>query len=99
MAFVSFHLLGFVAIPSSSCMPFISKKISDSQVVSFQLFNRSIFPEAGVLLPGHPMGGDREVSAGTRHFLHSFTTTQAGQTSWGNPKKQCIQRCLGNLDT
>ncbi|XP_075384254.1 C-C motif chemokine 24 [Tenrec ecaudatus] len=42
-------LSGPVATPSACCMNFISKKISMSRVVSYQLSSASICPKAGVI--------------------------------------------------
>ncbi|KAL2766107.1 C-C motif chemokine 24 precursor [Daubentonia madagascariensis] len=38
-----------VAIPSSCCMSYISKKIPESRVVSYRLSNGSVCPRAGVI--------------------------------------------------
>ncbi|DAA15108.1 TPA: chemokine (C-C motif) ligand 24 [Bos taurus] len=38
-----------VTLPSSCCITFISKKIPESRVISYQLTNRSICPQAGVI--------------------------------------------------
>lgn len=43
------HLSGSVVIPSSCCMSFISKKIPESRVLSYQLSSGSICPKAGVM--------------------------------------------------
>ncbi|XP_049759741.1 C-C motif chemokine 24 [Elephas maximus indicus] len=40
---------GSVAIPSSCCMSFISKKIPEGRVVSYQVSNGSVCPKAGVI--------------------------------------------------
>ncbi|XP_046523452.1 C-C motif chemokine 24 [Equus quagga] len=40
---------GSAPIPSFCCMSFISKKIPESRVVSYQLSNGSVCPMAGVL--------------------------------------------------
>nr|XP_023411592.1 C-C motif chemokine 24 isoform X1 [Loxodonta africana] len=42
-------LLGSVAIPSSCCMSFISKKIPEGRVVGYQVSNGSVCPKAGVI--------------------------------------------------
>ena len=42
-------LLDSVTLPSSCCITFISKKIPESRVISYQLTNRSICPQAGVM--------------------------------------------------
>ncbi|XP_057603295.1 C-C motif chemokine 24 [Hippopotamus amphibius kiboko] len=38
-----------VIIPSSCCISFISKKIPESRVISYQLSNESVCPKAGVI--------------------------------------------------
>ncbi|XP_072798208.1 C-C motif chemokine 24 [Vicugna pacos] len=40
---------GSVTIPSSCCITFISKKIPESRVQSYQLSNGSVCPKAGVI--------------------------------------------------
>lgn len=40
---------GSVTIPSSCCMSFISKKVPESRVVSYQLSSGSLCPRAGVI--------------------------------------------------
>ncbi|KAB0383062.1 hypothetical protein FD755_004979 [Muntiacus reevesi] len=38
-----------VTLPSSCCITFISKKIPESRVISYQLTNGSVCPQAGVI--------------------------------------------------
>ncbi|XP_035574148.1 C-C motif chemokine 24 isoform X2 [Canis lupus dingo] len=40
---------GSVSIPSSCCMFFISKKVPENRVVTYQLLNGSVCPKAGVV--------------------------------------------------
>ena len=42
-------LLGSMTIPSSCCISFISKKIPERRVISYQLSNSSVCPKAGVM--------------------------------------------------
>lgn len=42
-------LLDSVTMPSSCCIYFISKKIPESRVASYQLSNSSVCPQAGVM--------------------------------------------------
>ena len=42
-------LLDSVILPSSCCITFISKKIPESRVISYQLTNGSVCPQAGVM--------------------------------------------------
>nr|XP_044998553.1 C-C motif chemokine 24 [Jaculus jaculus] len=47
--YVCFIPADSVTIPSSCCMSFVSKKIPESRVVSYQLANGSVCPMAGVI--------------------------------------------------
>ncbi|XP_012495728.1 PREDICTED: C-C motif chemokine 24 [Propithecus coquereli] len=51
LALCAHHLApaGSVAIPISCCMSFVSKKIPENRVVSYQLSNGSVCPKAGVI--------------------------------------------------
>ncbi|XP_006889752.1 PREDICTED: c-C motif chemokine 24 [Elephantulus edwardii] len=52
---------GAVTIPSSCCLTFISKKIPEARVVSYQLSSGSVCPKAGVIFTtkkGHKVCGD-----------------------------------------
>ncbi|XP_012597636.1 C-C motif chemokine 24 [Microcebus murinus] len=51
LALCAYHLAptGSVAIPISCCMTFVSKKIPESRVISYQLSNGSVCPKAGVI--------------------------------------------------
>ncbi|XP_039099465.1 C-C motif chemokine 24 [Hyaena hyaena] len=54
---------GSVTIPSSCCMSFISKKVPESRVVSYQLSSGSVCPKAGVIFTtkkGQKFCGDPE---------------------------------------
>ncbi|XP_045316806.1 C-C motif chemokine 24 [Leopardus geoffroyi] len=54
---------GSVTIPSSCCMSFISKKVPESRVVSYQLSSGSLCPKAGVIFTtrkGQKFCGDPE---------------------------------------
>ncbi|ELW56430.1 C-C motif chemokine 24 [Tupaia chinensis] len=56
-------LTGSVIIPSSCCLNFISKKFPENRVVSYQLSNRSVCPQAGVIFTtrkGQKFCGDPE---------------------------------------
>ncbi|XP_037670941.1 C-C motif chemokine 24 [Choloepus didactylus] len=50
-----------VILPSSCCMSFISKKIPEDRIASYQLSNGSVCPRAGVIFTtkkGHKFCGD-----------------------------------------
>ncbi|KAF5928776.1 C-C motif chemokine 24 [Diceros bicornis minor] len=64
---------GAVPIPSSCCMSFISKKIPESRVVSYQLSTRSICPMAGVIFTtkkGQKFCGDPKQRWVQRYVKH-----------------------------
>ncbi|XP_065748447.1 C-C motif chemokine 24 [Phocoena phocoena] len=88
-------LAGPVLIPSSCCLGFITKRIPERRVISYQLSNRSVCPKTQCYLkaglgPPHM----------TRRLLNmnmSFTTRK-GQRFCGNPKLLWVQRYMKNLD-
>ncbi|XP_021504995.1 C-C motif chemokine 24 [Meriones unguiculatus] len=60
-----------VTIPSSCCISFISKKIPENRVVSYQLANGSVCPKAGVIFitkKGHKICSDPKLLWVQRHI-------------------------------
>lgn len=56
---------GSVAVPMSCCLAFISKKIPENRVVSYQLASRSVCPKEGVIFTtrkGQKFCGDPKLS-------------------------------------
>uniref|UniRef100_A0A7N5JCX8 C-C motif chemokine ligand 24 n=1 Tax=Ailuropoda melanoleuca TaxID=9646 RepID=A0A7N5JCX8_AILME len=65
------RLLGSVPIPSSCCMSFISKTVSEKRVASYQLSSASVCPMAGVIFTtrkGQKFCGDPK-----QHWVQKIT--------------------------
>uniref|UniRef100_A0A8D2DQW0 C-C motif chemokine ligand 24 n=1 Tax=Sciurus vulgaris TaxID=55149 RepID=A0A8D2DQW0_SCIVU len=69
---------GSVVIPSSCCLSFISKKIPESRVVSYQMSSGSTCPKAGVIFTtkkGQKVCGDPK-QPWVRKYMNSLDAKQ-----------------------
>ncbi|KAF6356682.1 C-C motif chemokine ligand 24 [Rhinolophus ferrumequinum] len=76
---------GSVTIPSSCCMSFISKKIPESRVVSYQLSSGSICPKAGVIFTtkkGQKFCGNPK-KQWVQRYMKNLNSKQKKASSWG----------------
>ncbi|XP_076779293.1 C-C motif chemokine 24 [Arvicanthis niloticus] len=89
-----------VTIPSSCCISFISKKIPESLVVSYQLANGSICPKAGVIFvtkKGHKICTDPKLPWVQRHIRNlDAKKSQPSKGAKALGPKFAFQRYRGN---
>ncbi|XP_021042807.1 C-C motif chemokine 24 [Mus pahari] len=89
-----------VTIPSSCCMSFISKKIPENRVVSYQLANGSICPKAGVIFitkKGHKICTDPKLLWVQRYIQNlDAKKNQPSEGAKAVGAKFAIQRHRGN---
>lgn len=89
-----------VTIPSSCCMSFVSKKIPENRVVSYQLANGSICPKAGVIFitkKGHKICTDPKLPWVQRHIRNlDAKKKQPSKGAKAVATKLAVQRHRGN---
>ncbi|XP_052023821.1 C-C motif chemokine 24 [Apodemus sylvaticus] len=89
-----------VTIPSSCCMSFVSKKIPENRVVSYQLANGSICPKAGVIFitkKGHRICTDPKLPWVQRHIRNlDAKKSQPPKGAKAVGTKLAVQRRRGN---
>ncbi|XP_028622082.1 C-C motif chemokine 24 [Grammomys surdaster] len=89
-----------VTIPSSCCISFISKKIPENRVVSYQLANGSICPKAGVIFitkKGHKICTDPKLPWVQRHIQHlDAKKNQPSKGAKALGPKVAVQKRHGN---
>ncbi|EDL19362.1 C-C motif chemokine 24 isoform X1 [Mus musculus] len=89
-----------VTIPSSCCTSFISKKIPENRVVSYQLANGSICPKAGVIFitkKGHKICTDPKLLWVQRHIQKlDAKKNQPSKGAKAVRTKFAVQRRRGN---
>ncbi|XP_031194079.1 C-C motif chemokine 24 [Mastomys coucha] len=89
-----------VTVPSSCCMSFISKKIPENRVVSYQLANGSICPKAGVIFitkKGHKTCTDPKLPWVQRYIRNlDAKKNQPSEGAKAVGTKFAVQRRRGN---
>ncbi|XP_007938450.1 C-C motif chemokine 24 [Orycteropus afer afer] len=93
---------GSVAIPSSCCMSFISKKVPEGRVVNYQLSSASVCPKAGVIFTtkkGQKFCGDPKQQWVQRYKKNLDAKRKASPAAKSIGGKAPIQRHPANSTT
>ncbi|XP_003934172.1 C-C motif chemokine 24 [Saimiri boliviensis] len=92
-----------VMLPSSCCMLFISKRLPENRVASYQLSNRSVCPNAGVIFTtkkGHQFCGDPK-QEWVQRYMKNLDAKEKKSSSRARPVgvRVPVQRLLNNQTT